>query len=298
LMSGLGNIYVDEVLYLSKINPLTPANTLTKEDITLLVNESKAVLNNAIKAGGTTVRSYAPAQGVSGNFQVQLHAYGKVDERCPTCNILFKKIFVGGRGTTFCPFCQVNKTRPQTVAITGQKASGKTEISKALTKAGALVIDTDTLAKSLYKDAKVVAKLAKKLGVSLTKDDKFDLNLLKAFLKENPKRIKDVNDVIHPLVKTEIIKIIENSTAKTLYFEIPVLFSHKVNELFDYIVAVEVSLTRQMQNLKARGDTLGINADQMYLKNRHKIDFIIINDGTTDELIAKFNTFKARYLLG
>ncbi|MFA5486320.1 MAG: dephospho-CoA kinase, partial [Bacilli bacterium] len=238
------------------------------------------------------------AQGVSGNFQVQLHAYGKVDERCPTCNILFKKIFVGGRGTTFCPYCQVNKTRPQTVAITGQKASGKTEISKTLTKAGALVIDTDTLAKSLYKDAKVVAKLAKKLGVSLTKDDKFDLNLLKAFLKENPKRIKDVNDVIHPLVKTEIIKIIENSTAKTLYFEIPVLFSHKVNELFDYIVAVEVSLTRQMQNLKARGDTLGINADQMYLKNRHKIDFIIINDGTTDELIAKFNTFKARYLLG
>lgn len=297
LMSGLGNIYVDEVLYLSNINPLTPANTLTKEDITLVVKESIAVLNNAIKAGGTTVRSYAPAQGVSGNFQVQLHAYGKVDERCPTCNILFKKIFVGGRGTTFCPYCQVNKTRPQTVAITGQKASGKSEISKALSNDGSLVIDTDTLAKSLYNERKVVAKLEKKLGINLNKNDKFDIQLLKTFLKENPNAIKDVNDVIHPLVKAEIVKIIENSAAKTIYFEIPVLFSHKVNELFDYIIGVEVSLKRQMQSLKARGDTLGINADQMYLKKRHKIDYIIINDGTIDELITKFNTFKERYLL-
>lgn len=297
LMSGLGNIYVDEVLYLSKINPLTPANTLTKDDVSLLVSHSIKVLNNAIKAGGTTVRSYAPAKGVSGNFQVELHAYGKVDERCPTCNIRLKKIFVGGRGTTFCPYCQVNKTRPQTVAITGQKASGKSEISKDLRSRGALVIDTDSVAKSLYKDLKVIKKLEQKLHASLTTTGQFDLALLKAHLKENPKNIKIINSVIHPLVKEEIIKIIANSTAKTIYFEIPVLFSMKINELFDYIVGVEVSLTRQMQNLKLRGDTLGINPDNMYLKNRHKIDYIIINDGTIEELINKFNTFKAQYLL-
>ncbi|MDY0214220.1 MAG: bifunctional DNA-formamidopyrimidine glycosylase/DNA-(apurinic or apyrimidinic site) lyase [Bacilli bacterium] len=296
LMSGLGNIYVDEVLYLSKINPLTPTSLITLDQVKVLIKHSIEVLNNAIKAGGTTVRSYAPALGVSGNFQQKLHAYGRVDERCPTCNTLFKKIFVGGRGTTFCPHCQVNHNAPTLVAITGQKASGKTVISNYLRSLGEIVIDTDTLAKSLYKDPEVIKRLEKTFNVSLSNEHGFDIELLKNYLKENPKQIKVLNGLIHPLVKDEMLNIIKNSNAKMLYFEIPVLFSHKINELFDYIIGVEVSLTRQMQNLEKRGDTLGINPDQMYLKNRHKLDYIIINDGSIEDLINKFKTFKAQYL--
>jgi formamidopyrimidine-DNA glycosylase len=125
LMSGLGNIYVDEVLYLSHVHPETPTNSIDFKTVKLLIEHSIKVLNAAIKQGGTTVRSYRPAAGVHGHFQQQLHAYGKAYEKCPTCNFRFKKIFVGGRGTTYCPSCQINPSVPLTIAITGQKASGK-----------------------------------------------------------------------------------------------------------------------------------------------------------------------------
>lgn len=292
LMSGLGNIYVDEVLYLSRIHPLTPTNLITKDQVHLLIQNSIEVLNAAIKQGGTTVRSYSPAAGVSGNFQQELHAYGKADQRCKVCNAVYKKIFVGGRGTTYCPTCQVNPASPILIAITGQKASGKSEILKYLKSIGEQVYDTDTIAKELYKDERITKKLEVILGTNLHENDVFSLDLLRSYLLENPKKLKDLNAYLHPLVKEKIMGIISNNSAKRLYFEIPLLFSVKINELFHYLVGVEVSLNKQKENLARRGQELGINPDAMYLKNRHRLDYILINDGSVDDLINKFKALK------
>lgn len=106
VVTGLGNIYVDEVLWLSKINPLIPANQLTLAQVTILHQQIIAELTKAVAAGGTTIRSYVDASGHSGHFQFDLNVYGEEGQPCSRCQTTIVKIKVGGRGTHFCPHCQ------------------------------------------------------------------------------------------------------------------------------------------------------------------------------------------------
>lgn len=106
VMTGLGNIYVDEVLFLSKLHPTTPSNLLSNKQITSLIENSIAVLNKAINLGGTTIRSYTSSLGVTGRFQNELNVHTKEGEPCPVCNTTIVKTKVNGRGTYYCPKCQ------------------------------------------------------------------------------------------------------------------------------------------------------------------------------------------------
>ncbi|KRL04754.1 DNA-formamidopyrimidine glycosylase [Liquorilactobacillus oeni] len=106
LVAGLGNIYTDEVLWYSKINPQTPASHLDRQEVSLLHDEIIKELKRAIAAGGTTVFTYTDTFGHAGSFQSQLHVYGKKGQPCERCGTLLEKIVVGQRGTTFCPACQ------------------------------------------------------------------------------------------------------------------------------------------------------------------------------------------------
>ena len=107
IMVGLGNIYVDEVLFLSKINPLEKVINLKDKDYQNIIDNSKKVLKKAIEFGGTTIKSYESSEGVHGNFQSELLIHGK--EICPICEERIKKIRVGGRGTYYCTKCQEEK---------------------------------------------------------------------------------------------------------------------------------------------------------------------------------------------
>ncbi|MFD1417156.1 DNA-formamidopyrimidine glycosylase [Companilactobacillus keshanensis] len=109
VMSGLGNIYVDEVLWNAKIHPETPANHLNDEDIDNIIKYSNMEMKMGIEAGGSTVRSYLDSTGHAGHMQDFLHAYGKEGTPCDRCGTEIVKIKVGGRGTHFCPKCQVIK---------------------------------------------------------------------------------------------------------------------------------------------------------------------------------------------
>lgn len=109
VMSGLGNIYVDEVLWKIKLHPKTPANHLSDEDIQNIIEASNKEMKIGIESGGSTVRSYVDANGHMGNMQNNLKVYGKEGTPCPRCQTLIEKIKVGGRGTHFCPRCQVVK---------------------------------------------------------------------------------------------------------------------------------------------------------------------------------------------
>jgi formamidopyrimidine-DNA glycosylase len=105
-IAGLGNIYVDEVLYRSSIHPERAANTLSKEEIITLHQAIQQTLQEAVKLGGTTIRTYKNTQGKIGTFQTRLLAYGRVGEQCQKCGRPIEKIKVGGRGTHICTFCQ------------------------------------------------------------------------------------------------------------------------------------------------------------------------------------------------
>ena len=104
IMSGLGNIYVDEVLFMAKIHPEQKANTLNIIDIKSIKEAAIEVLNKAIKLGGTTIRSFASSHNHTGLFQNELLVHTK--DVCSCCGSKIEKIRVGGRGTYFCPNCQ------------------------------------------------------------------------------------------------------------------------------------------------------------------------------------------------
>ncbi|MFV4911926.1 DNA-formamidopyrimidine glycosylase [Lactobacillus delbrueckii] len=106
LVGGLGNIYVDEVLWQSQINPLTPANELTKDQVKCLHSAINETIEEATKYGGTTVHSFLNAEGESGHYQEKLKVYGKEGQPCPRCGEDFVKIKISGRGTTYCLHCQ------------------------------------------------------------------------------------------------------------------------------------------------------------------------------------------------
>ena len=106
IIVGIGNIYADEILFLCKIYPLKKGNEITKKEAFNIIKYTREVLEEAIKKGGTTIRTYSSVDGVHGLFQEELLVHGKDKGFCPICRSKIEKIKVGGRGTYFCPRCQ------------------------------------------------------------------------------------------------------------------------------------------------------------------------------------------------
>ena len=106
IIVGIGNIYADEILFLSKITPLKQSNKLTEEDLNKIIKYTKEVLEKAIEKGGSSIRSYTSVDGVHGLFQQELYVHTKKGENCRECSTIIEKIKVGGRGTYYCPNCQ------------------------------------------------------------------------------------------------------------------------------------------------------------------------------------------------
>ena len=106
IIAGIGNIYDDEILFLSHINPLTPANKITNTKLDSIIKNTIITLEKAIKEGGTTIRNYTSEEGITGLFQNHLYVHTKAGESCPACGTKIIKIKVNGRGTYYCPKCQ------------------------------------------------------------------------------------------------------------------------------------------------------------------------------------------------
>ncbi len=106
IITGIGNIYANEILFLSKINPMKSSNQLTLKELDTIICNTKKVLEDAIRQGGTTIRSYESSEGVHGKFQQNLYVHGKQGGSCQTCGMTIVKTTVGGRGTYYCPHCQ------------------------------------------------------------------------------------------------------------------------------------------------------------------------------------------------
>lgn len=106
IICGIGNIYDDEILFMSGINPLRKACDVTLEECDEIIKNTRIVLEKAIKLGGTTIKSFTSSEGVHGLFQNELLVHGKGGEACPVCGNILLKTKVGGRGTHFCDKCQ------------------------------------------------------------------------------------------------------------------------------------------------------------------------------------------------
>ena len=107
-VSGIGNIYASEILFLCKIKPMTYAMKLSKEDCKKIIFFSKSVLNRAIQKGGSSIRDFKNTSGKNGNFQKEFKVYQRENLTCPRNKCLGKinKIFISNRSTYFCNTCQ------------------------------------------------------------------------------------------------------------------------------------------------------------------------------------------------
>lgn len=107
LIAGIGNIYADEICFAAKIRPTRQVNKLTKQEIRELFNQTKKIIRQAINQRGTTFNNYVDTLGRKGNFVKHLQVYGRNNDKCKICQTTIKKIKLAGRGTHFCPQCQV-----------------------------------------------------------------------------------------------------------------------------------------------------------------------------------------------
>lgn len=104
VVAGLGNIYVDEALWLAGVHP--KATNITRQRAVELRDAIREVLESGIRNGGTTLRDYRDASGATGSNQHQLNCYGQAGLPCVRCGTQMKKSVIGGRSTTHCPLCQ------------------------------------------------------------------------------------------------------------------------------------------------------------------------------------------------
>ena len=109
IISGLGNIYVDETLFESKISPLTKANKLNKSDVLKILKNASKIVKLAIKFKGSFIKTYHFAKNKTGIFQNFLKVYGRKGQKCVNCKKILIKTKINKRGTTYCPNCQILK---------------------------------------------------------------------------------------------------------------------------------------------------------------------------------------------
>ena len=107
-VSGIGNIYASEILFLSNINPEKKVSSLNKKDCEKLIFNSKKVLINAIEQGGSSIRDFKNTDGKSGNFQKNFNVYERNRLNCmrSDCRGIINKKMISNRSSFFCNICQ------------------------------------------------------------------------------------------------------------------------------------------------------------------------------------------------
>jgi len=286
IVTGLGNIYVDETLYLAKINPKTPGNKLNIYQVEKIIKSARKIIAKAIDLGGTTIRTYQSSLGVDGRFQNELNVHTLVGKKCKNCNDYILKTRVGGRGTYYCPTCQ-REDYPLIIALTGGIASGKSIVSKMYLKEKIKVIDADKIYKSLLKNNKVMYNnLVKEFGKTIVIDNKIDRFTLGDIIFNNKEKRNKLNQITHPFVIKDLneeIKKANKNKEKIIVLDIPLLFEANLEYLSNLIQLIYVDKETQIDRLMKRDKIdrikaiLKINTQIDLTKKKDLSDIIIDN---------------------
>ncbi len=292
ILCGIGNIYADEILYASKINPFTLGNQLTHLDIKNIIINSNKILQKAIELGGSTIHSFHPSEGVDGKFQAVLKCYGKEGEKCPICGTTFHKEFIGGRGTTFCPNCQINPNLKKAIGITGPIGSGKTTLLNYLNSKGYYAISSDEEIHKLYLDENISKKLSKILETNFNYQDENSKKIVRKILVNNLDKKKQVEDYLYPILENKLIHEIKNHNK--IAIEVPLLFNAHFEYMFKKIFVITINKEKQISNLSKRNiDTKNmLKLNNNYNYNKENKDVVLIeNNGDLQAFYNKIDTF-------
>ena len=243
LIAGLGNIYVDETLFLSHISPFIPASQISKAEANKLVVSAVSVLNKAINMGGSTIRSYHTDNEVSGKFQNELFVYGREGQPCKNCKTLIVKTFINGRGTHFCPSCQMMPLTsiPRVIGVTGVINSGKSTVAAKFNKIGYLTINADELVRQAYTDKKMINRIVKIFGKEIIEDEQINRFALRAKALSQTDGLLKLEKLVHPYVIAQTKKLLNDNKTQKYVLDVPLLFESKMNELCDMVVFVSIN---------------------------------------------------------
>ena len=301
VMSGLGNIYVDEVLFACKIHPETPAKLITKKQFDEIWYWSKDIMGRAIQKGGTTVISYHPTEGIDGEFVNELKVYGQNGGKCVNCGSPLVKKFVGGRGTTFCPHCQRNIARPFVLGVTGPIGSGKSAVCKYLETKGFVYLNSDEIVHHLYELKSVQDGLKRFVPHLKINDGKVDRASLRDEIIANPRVKRYIERYIHELVIEELERQIKKCGPKDrVICEVPLLFQSGYHLYCDQTLMLEVDEKNQVEHLSERKEdvekALRLNA-RFKQDNNEKATYTIVNNGSVADLHKKLDSIVCKMCL-
>ena len=301
VMSGLGNIYVDEVLFACKIHPETPAKLITKKQFDEIWYWSKDIMGRAIQKGGTTVISYHPTEGIDGEFVNELKVYGQNGGKCVNCGSPLVKKFVGGRGTTFCPHCQRNIARPFVLGVTGPIGSGKSAVCKYLETRGFVYLNSDEIVHHLYELKSVQDGLKRFVPHLKIKDGKVDRASLRDEIIANPRVKRYIERYIHELVIEELERQIKKCGPNDrVVCEVPLLFQSGYHLYCDQTLMLEVDEKNQVEHLSERKEdvekALRLNA-RFKQDNNEKATYTIVNNGSVADLHKKLDSIVCKMCL-
>ena len=290
ILAGIGNIYADEILFSTKINPFRKGNDISDEKYHEIFQASNQILNKAITLGGSTIHSFHPSEGVDGKFQETLLCYGKSGTPCPNCNTILHKDFIGGRGTTFCPNCQIDKSLEKGIAITGPIGSGKSTVLNYFKEKGFITYSCDEMVHKLYEKPEISRKISQILNAPFDINNKKTTRLARKIMIDNPEIKKKIESYIYPILEKEMVLIIKNNEKPV--FEVPTLFKAHLEYLFKTIIVIEISKEQQIKNLENRNDdinsSINLNRDYEIKKYQDKIK-IVKADGNFNNLYAQID---------
>ena len=183
--------------------------------------------------------------------------------------------------------------RPFLIAVTGGIASGKTLVSKWFEKKGFKVYYLDKIGHHFLDDKEVNLKLVKRFGKIILKNNKIDRKKLGNIVFNSQEELHFLNLLLHPKIRRETRRIIENSNEDYLIFEIPLLFENKIEKAFDLTINVSTDKKNQVERLKKDNKFLLEEIEQriksqMQNYDKQKLaDINIENNTTLDDLYSK-----------
>ena len=292
IIAGLGNIYCDEVLFLTGIIPSMPAYMITNLQANKLINASILTLNKAIDLGGSTIKSYHAANSVDGKFQNSLLVYGRDNQKCTKCDSLIYKTKHGGRGTHFCPKCQKSNIKNRVIGITGFIGSGKSTVANYYVNQGYILLDADEITKNAQlKDNELynkILRLFKKFNI-LNDDKELNRNFIRELILKDEKLNNDLKLLVHKYVYKYIFEEIFNHPNNKYVLDVPLLFESHIDEICDIVLFVRCNDDILKNHLLRRNtmpldDALKLKELQKRTIQEEKITYYIDNNGTLEDL--------------
>lgn len=174
------------------------------------------------------------------------------------------------------------------IAITGNIASGKSQVEKILEDMGYVVYDSDKIAHE------ILESITDFYGFDVFTNGKIDRKKLSTLVFGNPDLKKKLEEITHPKIKSKILEIFEqNKNEKFVFVSVPLLYEAGFEDIFDKVIFISVDKSTQLKRLIARNNfseeeaLLRINSQLCEEKKLQKADFVIENNSTIEELKAK-----------